>query len=81
MKMTGMTRKMDRLGRIVLPREMFKKMDLHFGDMIEVFYEEDAIIIRKYAPGCALCEDVTTSIWFKGRAVCVNCIDEIRRMD
>lgn len=50
MKATGIVRKTDQLGRIVIPMELRKKMDIHENDPLEIFVDEDTIILHKYEP-------------------------------
>ena len=53
MKATGIIRKVDELGRIVVPKELRKTMDIKEGDPMEIFTDGDSIILKKYAPFCA----------------------------
>ena len=48
MKATGIVRKMDNLGRIVIPKETRRNLQVDSGDVLEIFVEEDAIILQKY---------------------------------
>ena len=62
MKETGIVRCIDGLGRIVLPKEMRKCMDIDHGDELEIFVEGDRIILKKYLPCCYFCgSDVMTA--------------------
>lgn len=74
---TGMTRQLDALGRIVLPKELRDTMGIDIRDPIEFFQDENMIIMKKYEPGCTLCGDVTDTINFKGKKVCLKCKSEI----
>ena len=63
MKATGMTRPIDSLGRIVLPVELRKTLDLSENDRVEIFVDEDTIVLRKFNRGCKACgslDDLTT---------------------
>lgn len=75
MKATGMTRPIDDLGRIVLPIELRRTMDLNEGDRMEIFTEGDTIIIRKYQAGCIFCGTVKNTMIYKGKNVCADCMD------
>lgn len=80
MKSTGIVRHIDELGRIVVPKEMRKKMGISDNDPLEIFVEGDKIILTKYTPFCTFCqsdEDVTE---FKGRNVCRTCLEEIKKL-
>ena len=74
MKSTGIVRKIDELGRIVLPMELRKKMDISNRDPVEIFTEDDKIILKKYQPSCIFCGDADDVTYFKGKLVCKNCI-------
>ena len=55
MKDTGIVRNIDEMGRLVLPKEMRRKMDIESGDEIEFYAEDDRIVLRKYQPTCFFC--------------------------
>ena len=55
MKSTGIVRKLDELGRVVLPIELRRTMDLNIHDTVEIFVEDDKIILKKYHPACIFC--------------------------
>ena len=74
MKSTGIVRKVDELGRIVLPIEMRRTLDIAEKDTLEVYVEGDSIILRKYQDACVFCDSVRDLINFKGRCVCQDCI-------
>lgn len=57
MKTTGMVRSMDQLGRIVLPMELRRVLGIEVKDPIEIFVEEDKIILQKYRPACNFCDN------------------------
>ncbi|TPG74000.1 AbrB/MazE/SpoVT family DNA-binding domain-containing protein [Brevibacillus laterosporus] len=75
MKSTGIVRKIDELGRIVIPKEIRNTQGLTFGTPMEMFVDEDQIVLRKYEPGCVLCGSVQNLETHKtGKAVCKNCL-------
>lgn len=77
----GIVRCTDPVGRITLPKEMRKLLDLSPGDSIEIFTEEDSIILNKYQTKCALCDEFIErdkENEFKGKAVCKNCINQMK---
>jgi len=79
MKSTGMVRRVDELGRIVLPKEMRTVMDIAERDPLEIFVEDGRIVLQKYQPSCVFCgraSDVTT---FKEKMVCQGCKEEIKQ--
>ena len=76
-KSTGIVRKLDELGRVVLPIELRRTLSLAEGDGLEVFVNNgDEIVLRKYQPGCVLCgstEDLCKHP--NGTSVCSGCVD------
>ncbi|MBQ4071535.1 MAG: AbrB/MazE/SpoVT family DNA-binding domain-containing protein [Clostridia bacterium] len=78
MKATGIVRHIDELGRIVVPKEMRTKMDILCGDPVEIFVEDDKIILRKYAPNCLFCGSAENLSEFKDRKICSECLAELR---
>ena len=79
MKSTGIVRKVDELGRIVLPIEIRKTMDIREKDSIEIFTDADQIILRKYQPSCVFCGDADNIVYFNGQRVCTNCIEKLKQ--
>ena len=76
---SGIVRGVDRLGRIVLPIELRRKLDIvEERDALEIYIEEDAIMLRKYQPDCVFCGDARNIIIFKGKNVCQHCLGELR---
>lgn len=78
MKSTGIVRKLDELGRVVLPIELRRTMDLNIHDTVEIFVEDDKIILKKYHPACIFCGDARDITTFKGKLVCANCLRELQ---
>ena len=70
--------KLDELGRVVLPIELRRTMDLNIHDTVEIFVEDDKIILKKYHPACIFCGDARDVTTFKGKLVCVNCLRELQ---
>lgn len=75
MKSTGIVRKVDELGRIVLPIELRRTLDIVEKDRIEIFVDGESIILRKYQPGCIFCDNVKDVIDYKGKRICRECIN------
>lgn len=74
MKYTGIVRRVDHLGRIVLPKELRRTMHIDTGSALEICTQEDSIILRKYAHGCTLCGSDDVLLELPGeRAVCEAC--------
>ncbi|NRS51004.1 AbrB/MazE/SpoVT family DNA-binding domain-containing protein [Brevibacillus sp. HB2.2] len=75
MKSIGVVRKIDPLGRVVLPMELRNTLGLPEGTPMEFFVNNDQIIIKKYVPGCALCGSVENVQPHKsGKLVCKACL-------
>ena len=77
MKSTGMVRKLDNLGRIVLPIEMRKSMGIDVKDAIEIFAEGDSIILRRYEAGCVFCGEARDTVMLHGKRVCSQCREQL----
>lgn len=73
MKSTGIVRKVDELGRIVLPIELRRTLDIAERDSLEIYVADDTIILKKYQPACIFCDSSKSIISFKGKNVCSNC--------
>jgi len=77
MKSTGIVRKIDELGRIVLPIEIRNTMDIKNRDSIEIFVNDDKIILKKYEPACLFCGNADEVTFFKGKLICKECLAAI----
>ena len=79
MKSTGIVRKVDELGRVVLPIELRRNLDIEEKDALEIYVDGNSVILKKYEPDCIFCgtaKDVTT---YKGKNICANCINELKK--
>lgn len=74
MKSTGIVRKVDELGRIVLPIELRRTLGIEEKDLIEIFVDGESIILRKYQPACIFCDNAKDIINYKGKNICPDCI-------
>ena len=77
MKATGIVRKVDELGRIVLPIELRRTLDIAERDSLEIFVNDDTIILKKFQPTCLFCNSSKNIISFKGKNICSNCISAL----
>ncbi|MCL2570989.1 MAG: AbrB/MazE/SpoVT family DNA-binding domain-containing protein [Defluviitaleaceae bacterium] len=77
MKATGIVRRVDELGRVVLPIELRKVMHIKERDALEVFVDRGNIILKKYEPACVFTDDLDDLIEYKGRKVSVKAIIEM----
>ncbi len=78
MKPLGTVRKVDELGRIVLPIETRKRMELSSGDGVEIFVEKDRVILKKYEPSCIFCGDADDVVTYKEKKICRKCLEELK---
>ncbi len=79
MKSTGIVRKVDELGRIVLPIELRRTLDIAEKDSLEIYVDEDSIILKKYHPACIFCGDARDITSYKGKNVCAKCLSELSK--
>lgn len=77
MKSTGIVRSLDNMGRLVLPIELRKTLQIKEKDPIEIFTEGNTIILRKYAPCCTFCQSSENLVTFHGQNVCSKCIKKL----
>lgn len=78
MKSTGIVRKIDTLGRFVVPSELRAVLEIGKNDSIEIFTEDDKIILKKYQPACLFCGNADNITYFKGKLICKDCLEEIK---
>ena len=78
MKSTGMVRKVDELGRIVLPAEIRQSMDINVRDALEIFTDEGRIILQKYEPSCVFCTNVDGIVLYKNKRICAECLATLK---
>lgn len=80
MKSTGIVRKVDELGRIVLPIELRRTLDIAEKDSLEIYVDGPSIILRKYEPSCIFCSDAHNIVNYKGKNICANCMKELKNL-
>ncbi len=78
MKSTGIVRKVDELGRVVIPIELRRNLGIDIKDSLEIFVDGDLVILKKYAPSCIFCGEVEGVETFKGKNICPACRSEIK---
>ena len=79
MKSTGIVRKVDELGRIVIPIELRRMLDIAERDELEIFMESDRIVLQKYEPSCIFCASSQGLVTYKGKNVCQSCVRSMGR--
>ena len=77
MKSTGIVRPIDQLGRIVLPKDLRENLNIGPKDCLEIFIENDKIILKKYAPNCCFCGNDQDMNLYQGKLICKNCIKRL----
>lgn len=79
MKETGVTRPIDALGRVVIPKELRRQFNWNEEDRVEFFVEHDSITIKKYFQGCSCCKEVTSDLLeVDGIMLCKECIEKFK---
>ena len=79
MKSTGIVRKVDELGRVVLPIELRRTLDIAEKDSLEIYVDGNTIILKKYEPACIFCGNAKDVISYKVKNICSNCMDELKK--
>ena len=77
MKETGIIRPIDELGRVVLPMELRRTLDLKPKDGVEIFVDKDRIILKKYVPSCIFCGGTGELTVYKDKQVCAACLADL----
>lgn len=78
MKSTGIVRKVDELGRIVIPIELRRTLNIEIKDALEIYVDRDQIILKKYEPACIFCGNARDVTNFKGKNICKECFESMR---
>lgn len=78
MKSTGIVRRIDELGRIVLPAELRRTLDIGDRETMEIFMDGSSIVLKKYSPACIFCDSGRDVALFKGKSVCSRCLRQLR---
>ena len=79
MKATGIVRKVDELGRIVLPIELRRTLDIAEKDALEIFMDGESIVLKKYEPSCIFCGNADGVTTFRGKNLCRNCLRQLQQ--
>ena len=80
MKSTGIVREIDKVGRVVIPKEIRNTLQISDNDPMEIFIDNDCIIIRKYEPSCIFCKTVKDVVLHHDRRICRNCLNELKKL-
>ncbi len=71
---------LDKIGRIVIPKDMREKFEIIENDPIEIFVDKNSIILRKNKPTCIFCENTTNLVNFKEKLICENCKNNLSEL-
>ncbi|MBP0972901.1 MAG: AbrB/MazE/SpoVT family DNA-binding domain-containing protein [Oscillospiraceae bacterium] len=77
MRSTGIFRRIDSLGRFVLPKELRKSLDINQNDYLQIFLDGDTIILKKSQASCSLCGSPDDLKDYRDKKVCLKCIREL----
>ena len=77
MKSTGIVRRVDELGRIVLPIELRRTLNIAEKDSLEIYVDGASIMLKKYQPACIFCDNAKDIHVFKGKNICAHCLKEL----
>ena len=80
MKATGIVRPVDPLGRVVIPVELRRTLNIKTDDSLEVFVDGDYIMLKKYEPACIFCGNAKDVENIHGNNVCRNCLEELKKL-
>lgn len=79
MKSTGIIRGLDNMGRVVIPKEIRKHLDMTEGiDEFEIYMQDDCIVLKKHKPTCIFCNAEDDCIEFENQVVCRTCIEKMQ---
>ncbi len=81
MKSTGMVRPVDELGRIVLPKELRRSLDINARDSVEIFTDGGRIVLQKYEPACIFCGNADHIVYYEGKRICSDCLAKLKALN
>ncbi len=80
MKSTGIVRKMDELGRVVIPIEIRNQFNIAEKDPVEIYVDGSSIVIKKYEPNCIFCGNTESLINYNDKLICEECSKKISKL-
>ncbi len=78
MRAAGIVRKVDELGRVVIPKETRQMLSINEKDSLEIFIDENSLILKKYSPGCTFCNNITNLMILNGKYICEECREDLK---
>jgi len=79
MKSTGIVRQVDELGRVVIPVELRRNFEISDNNSLEIYVEDDKIILKKYDPSCVFCNTADNIQTYKNKNICQSCLNELSK--
>ncbi len=79
MKSTGIVRKVDELGRVVIPIELRRTLEIAEKDALEIYVDGEQIILKKYNPACIFCGQAKDVVVFKNKNICPECLEKLKK--
>ncbi len=80
MKSTGIVRKVDELGRVVIPIELRRTLQIEQKDALEIYVDGEMIILKKYEPACIFCGNASNIRHFREKNICISCLKEMQHL-
>ncbi len=80
MKSTGIVRKVDELGRVVLPIEIRRTLDIVERDELEIYLEDDKVIMKRHEPSCIFCSATRKLVSYQNKSICSDCVRKINEI-
>lgn len=81
LKATGIVRKVDELGRVVLPIELRRTLNIDVADSLEIYTDDNKVILKKYEPGCVFCGSIEKVSPINGKFICRSCLDKLNKLN
>lgn len=78
MRTKSLVHHVDNVGRLFLPHEILKSANINKSDAMEIYVEEDKIILEKYHPSCIFCHNTDNIIEYRGKEICPDCLGALR---
>ena len=80
MKSTEIVRKVDELGRVVIPIEIRNQFGIAEKDPIEIYVDGSSIVLKKYEPNCIFCGNTENLISYNVKLICENCSKKLGKL-
>lgn len=77
-KSTGIVRRLDQLGRVVVPMELRRTLGIKANDPLEIFTDGESIILKKYKRGCVFCGEMEGVVEYGGEVICSKCVENLK---